>query len=477
MPLYLHVRRPKCLQLAGAALVLALWIGAAAPAVSAVFIDAAGRRINLPDNIRRVLPAERNAEVLVYALAPDRLAGLERLPGKTVKMPSGARPPLLQFRPDATPESVAQTARDYRADLIIDAGPVTPERAAFADSVQQRSGISYILVYDGFNRLQQSLAALGQIFGVKERADELRLFAEYDITRLRGRLLILPPEGRPHVYYALGPDGLTTALPGSPAGAAIDEAGAINVAGKLGHGTLTRISVNQLLSWNPDIILVADRRFYNALLHDRIWRGLSAVQGKKVYLEPNEPYDWISNPPGINRLIGLYWLSSLFYHGDIQQEMRGVTCEFYDKFYRQRLTNAQLNALLASAGEPPAARAVKPINNNRSPRLSVEPAVPQSRALPDVGNVPVIPGTELGVPGGPTGPEPIGLPDQPDALCTVPGVAVPLTNTPLQPEGPGTPGLPSGRIRQPGTGGLDTPGLPSIPMLPASPSGPEMVHP
>lgn len=443
------------------------------PAGAAPFIDSAGRRVELPEHPMRILPAERDAEVLVYVLVPDKIAGLEPLRGEAARVPGRARAPALHFGPEATPESIAEAAHRYRADLIVDAGPITPERAAFADAVQQRSGIPYILVYDGINRVQQMLVSLGQIFGVRQRADELRLFAEYDISRLRGRQLIQPTDDRPYVYYALGPDGLTTALPGSPAGGAIDEAGGINVAGRLGHGTLARISRDQLLSWNPDIILVADRRFYNALLRDRNWRGLRAVREKHVYLEPSEPFGWIDNPPGINRLIGLYWLSSLFYRGDIRQELRGITCEFYDKFYRQRLTNAQLDAMLIPAGEAPPAPAFSPAGGYRMGGLGAAPAVGQSGAASDAGGVPTIPGTELGGPAGPNVPELAAVSDQPDALCTIPGVAVPVTNAPLLPAEPGLPAVPRGRIRQPGAGGLPSsppPGTPALPELPPAPN-------
>ena len=79
---------------AGPLIGLLLAIGALAfshpPASAAMFTDAAGRRINLPDNITRILPAERNAEVLVYTLAPEKLAGSERLPGERAK-PLGGR--------------------------------------------------------------------------------------------------------------------------------------------------------------------------------------------------------------------------------------------------------------------------------------------------------------------------------------------------------------------------------------------------
>jgi hypothetical protein len=70
------------------------------------------------------------------------------------------------------------------------------------------------------------LRTIGGILAVSERSEELGIFAEHAIVSLRGRLLIRPANARPHVYYGLGPDGLATPLPGSPAGAALEEAGA-----------------------------------------------------------------------------------------------------------------------------------------------------------------------------------------------------------------------------------------------------------
>jgi iron complex transport system substrate-binding protein len=462
MPLRPHARYIGRLLLAAAALVVVTLVGTAVPAVAAVFTDAAGRRVNLPERIGRVLPAERNAEVLVYALAPDKLAGLERPSAGRGKTPeTSVRPPVLRFRPGATTSGVAAAARNARADLILDAGPVTSERAAFANDVQQQTGIPYVLVDDSFERMPSILRTVGAVLGVPERANELRLFAENAIGGTRGGLLIRPAEARPRVYYGLGPDGLTTPLPGAPAAEAIAEAGAINVAAPLGRGYLTRISREQLLAWDPDIIIAGYPRFYDALRRDRFWRRLSAVRDNKVYLEPAAPFGWIENPAGVNRLIGLSWLSALFYPEPTHEELRGMACEFYDRFYRVRLTNARLNDMLEPAGiprpEPP-----RPIGGPLG-GIGADPTA--SGAVP--GAIPVIPGTSAGIPGVPNAPPLPSLPDQPDALCTVPGVASPIAGLTGPAPLPGAPGAPGGRIRQPGAGGAyDTPAFPGLPSNP-----------
>src|SRR5215211_8239633 len=76
----------------------------AGPAGADAFLDAAGRRVILPDTIGRILPAERNAEVLIFVLAPDRLAGMEAGPGRAVGGARGLRPAVLRWRPRSNPD-------------------------------------------------------------------------------------------------------------------------------------------------------------------------------------------------------------------------------------------------------------------------------------------------------------------------------------------------------------------------------------
>ncbi len=411
------------------------------PAHSAEFTDAAGRSVALPDHIGHIMPAERNAEVLVFVLAPDKLAGLSRLPGRGSLLPHAAGLPVLGWRPRSTPASMADTARQLRPDLIIDAGTVTPDRAAFADQVQQLTGIPYILVDDSFARMPTLLRSLGAVLGDRDRAIDLALYAEHAIAGLRVRLLIRSAGTRPHVYYARGRDGLTTALPGSPAGEAIDEAGAINVAGPLGRGTEVAIKREQLLAWDPEIIIAETRGFYDALQRNPAWRRLSAVRNKRVYLEPGSPFGWIEDPSGINRLIGLYWLSSLFYPDATQEDLRATTCDFYDKFYELNLTNAQLEAMVRPAGAPPV-EVPRPVGE---PLVGLGAAPPSTLPSGAPGAVTAQPGAPSAMPGAtpaatcvvPTGPSPQPLPG-----ITGPGIT-PLDTLPPA----GTPGVAAPRRR------------------------------
>ncbi|MBV9858725.1 MAG: ABC transporter substrate-binding protein [Alphaproteobacteria bacterium] len=341
--------RPFALRLATALLLLGF---VAVPVGAADFTDSAQRRVVLPDRIGRVMAANPSAEVLVFALAPDKLAGWTRPLGSMQRPYVPARFANLPVTGRITgpnPTATIDTVRRLRPDLVIDAGMLTPERIALADAIQQQTGVPCILVDDSIQRTPTILRAIGVVLGVADRGNDLATFAEHAIVGLRGRLLIRPADDRPRVYYGRRPDGLETALPGSPAGEDINEAGAINVAAGLGRDARILVSRDQLRGWDPNVIIAEDRSFYDALLRDPLWRNLDAVRYKRIYLAPANPFGWIDDPPGINRLIGLYWLSSVLYPDMSQEDLRSTVRDFYDKFYGMKLTDAQIEGLLRLA--------------------------------------------------------------------------------------------------------------------------------
>jgi iron complex transport system substrate-binding protein len=141
-------------------------------------------------------------------------------------------------------------------------------------------------------------------------------------------------------------------VPGSEAAAAIENAGAINVAAALGPGAPPTVTRQQLQEWNPDIIIAEQRSFYAALLRDPAWRTLAAVRNKHVYLEPSQPFGWIDDPPGVNRLIGLYWLSILLYPGNNEDDVRSLAQDLYSSFYGITLSDKEIDTIAKTAGIP-----------------------------------------------------------------------------------------------------------------------------
>jgi iron complex transport system substrate-binding protein len=378
-----------------AALIASVFLGMlAAQGRAADFVDAAERYVAVPDRIGRVMAADQSAAVLVFVLAPERLVGWSRplsreqrayLPAKF------ARLPVVGHLTGPNPAAADAVAR-LRPDLIIDTGIVSPEAAALADAIQQQTRIPYIFLDGGIQSTPDALEIVGRMLGVGERGQDLAHYSRTAIDNLRGRLLVTESTTRPLVYYGRGSDGLETGLARSQAMADIDQAGVINVAASLGTGELVRVRRDQIFASNPEIVIAEQRSFYTALQRDRAWRGLAAVAKKRVYLAPADPFGWIDDPAGVNRIIGLPWLTALFYPDVYQEDVRASVREFYDKFYGVKLTDGQLEALVRTAearpGETRRAIDVPLLGAEPVPLPSGPPNAPSGIRPPGRGGVP-----------------------------------------------------------------------------------------
>ena len=336
-----------------AALLLAALSLTAAETKARTITDAAGRKVEIPDTVKRVLAAGPPASVLVYVLAPDKLTGWVRQPGDAEKqflMPSVRDLPTFGQLTGKGGTANMEAVLAAKPDIIIDVGTVNPTYASLADKVQAQTGIPYVLIDGSFARSAETLREAGDILGTGDRAEKLATYAEAKISDLNTKLASIPESDRPRVCYGRGPEGLETGLSGSINLEILGAVGATNVAAAAGKGGLTQVSLEQILSWKPDTILAASGKFAASVKSDPLWKDLDAVKNNRVFVTPNLPFGWFDSPPGINRLIGISWLEHLFYPkqftGDLKADMR----EFFALFYQVDLTDDQLAMLLKGSG-------------------------------------------------------------------------------------------------------------------------------
>lgn len=337
----------------GASLIgaLILLLSLAGGALSRPFTDAAGRTVELPDRIERVLAAGPPAAVLLYTLAPDRMAGW-------VSAPRAEALPFLEPRTRTLPAYGRLTGRGgnanvesvlaARPDLIVDSGSLGPTYASLADRVQAQTGIPYILLDGSFAKIPETYRQLGAALGRQAEADALAADAQALAETVAKAVGSLPAEKRPRVYYARGPRGLETGFAGAINTELVETAGGRNVA-QGGDGRLGSVSAEQVLAWNPDVIVTLDPAFATSVRTDPLWREVSAVRSGRIYVVPQQPFPWFDAPPGVNRLIGLRWLAGLLHPDLFPEAMPEVVRGFYRRFYHVDLTAAQAAALLAPA--------------------------------------------------------------------------------------------------------------------------------
>lgn len=281
-----------------------------------------------------VLAAGQPAALLIHALAPDRLIGWPR-------KPSGEALALLPPAAAALPETGAlagggapmslEAAAALRPDFILDYGDRDTADLDLADRIQNRTGRPYSLIDGALMHTPGAFRAAGRLLDAPERGEHLAAMAERLIT-----LWQTPRRPGPSFYYARGADGLETAFTGALATEVLDGAAWRNVA--VGGRDIGRVSREQVVAWNPEVVVTLDRRFAEAAADDPVWRRRHDRSRRRLLLLPDQPFGWIDRPPSVNRLIGVHWAL----HGD--HDPSGVAA-LMGELYGRVPTAAELDTL------------------------------------------------------------------------------------------------------------------------------------
>jgi iron complex transport system substrate-binding protein len=315
---------------------------------AATVTDGAGRAVPVPERVERVFPAGPPAAIFLYTLAPELLIGWPRAnrpEEREFLLPDvGGRPEVGRITGRGNTANL-EVVLALKPDLILDVGSVTPTYVSLADRVQQQTGIPYALLDGRFDGIPLAYRTLGALIGRREQGEALANSAEGTIKTITQRVDTIALERRPRVYYARGPRGLETGLGGSINVETI-ELVARNVAGGT-RGGLANVSIEQVLLWNPDIIVTIDQDFAATVLSDPAWAPVAAVRARRVHLSPKLPFGWVDFPPSVNRLIGLWWLGKILYPDLFPEDLRALTREFYTRFYHVTPDDAQIDRVLA----------------------------------------------------------------------------------------------------------------------------------
>jgi iron complex transport system substrate-binding protein len=323
------------------------------PAFAREVTDSAGRKVEVPDHIARVMAAGPPASVLAYVLAPEKMIGW-------VQQPRAAELPFLAPIVRNLPEIGRLTGRGGTAsleavmaakpDVIVDFGTISPTYVSLADRVQSQTNIPYLLIDGKFDGTAGALRLLGQIIGVEARAAELATRTQEILDGVDGVVRKVPEAQRPHVYLARRATGLETGNRGSINTEIIERAGGLNVVdANRERGGIVQVSLEQVLAWNPDTIITTDRNFTAEAKSVPAWANVEAVRRGRIFVSPRVPYGWIDEPPSLNRLLGLQWLAGLFFPDRVKVDIRAEAKAFYRLFYQVDLTEPQLDQLIEGA--------------------------------------------------------------------------------------------------------------------------------
>lgn len=317
--------------------------------------DMAGRKVTVPaaENIESVFSAGPVAAIFLYMVAPDKLLGWNYELNDVEKS-------IILDKYQDLPNFGMGDAVNYEAviaanpTIAINSGKINDAMVSDCDALSESLGIPVVAVDNELNNSAEAFRFMGELLGVEDHAEELAQYAEQVFTDINA-LSDIPEEKKVSVYFGNGEDSLETAPRGSQHAQILDAINAVNVADlELGDGSRVQISAEQLLAWDPDVIVVngepkADKSGSSAaedILSNPDYASLKAVEDQKVYGTPNAPFSWVDRPAGPNRLIGMRWFSALIYPEYIKCDINEEIHKFFDLFYHVDLSDEQLENVL-----------------------------------------------------------------------------------------------------------------------------------
>lgn len=321
--------------------------------------DMLGRQLTVPANISSVVATSPPSTILVYMLAPEKLAGWNSKNNFTQSFmdKNYSNLPVIGgwF---GTQTGSYETIINMHPDIVIEGYTTDGEIHEAIERRQENLGsIPVVGINDSIIFVNQSDATIqyvGKLLNCEDQAKKLIEFRSSILNEINSTIKDIPEDQKVRVYYAEGPKGLMTDPSGSQHSQVIDICGGINVADcqlTPGNG-MTQVSIEQIMKWNPQVILTSNPQFYSTVYSDSTWASIDAVKNKRVYLAPQNPFCWIDRPQGPHLIIGTAWTAKMLYPDRFKDmDLPNLTREFYSEFFHYNLTDKELNSLLNPSTE------------------------------------------------------------------------------------------------------------------------------
>ncbi|EFW8168548.1 iron ABC transporter substrate-binding protein, partial [Shigella flexneri] len=230
-------------------------------------------------------------------------------------------------------------------DLVVDCGNTDETLISQARQVSEQTQIPWLLLNGKLAQSAEQLTTLGKTLGEEHRAAEQANLASHFVGEAQA--FATSPAANLRFYAARGPRGLETGLQGSLHTEAAELLGLHNVAQIADRHGLTQVSMENLLRWQPDIILVQEAVTADFIRRDPLWQGVKAVAEQRILFLSGLPFGWLDAPPGINRLLGLRRLHA-WLDPAINRQFKSDMQHYAQLFWHCSLSDADYQKLVAS---------------------------------------------------------------------------------------------------------------------------------
>lgn len=315
------------------------------------FTDDCGREVEVPEKITSVIASGSMAQIIVFAIAPDTLIATngawsedaaQYVDEKYLELPQVGS---FFGNHDLNYEEIARLS----PQIVLDVGEKKPDMESDLEDITAKTGIPAIHIDAYYDTTDQAFEKLGVLFGKEEEAKALSQFCSGALSLAEKTLD--KAGGKKTVMYCTQEDGLNVLAKDSYHSQIIDYL-ADNVAvveDPSSQGSGNEVNLEQMMLWDPEIIIFAPGSYYDYAADDPAWQSFKAIKKNRYYEVPSGPYNWMGSPPSSNRILGILWMAKLLYPDAADFDLKEKTTEYYDLFYHHDLTEEEFNELVRNS--------------------------------------------------------------------------------------------------------------------------------
>lgn len=324
------------------------------PNATVLFTDSVGREVDVPVNIERIAVSGPLAQIVIFALAPDKMVGIANEWDSTAEkyLPTEYyNLPLLGQLYGGKGELNLETLLSSGAQVVIDVGEPKDTIVEDMDALQEQTGLPFVHISAYTATMGDAYRMLGKLLNMEDEAEVLAAYCDNVYAKTLTIMDEVGEEGKIKLLYLLGDKGLNVIAVGSYHAEVINmlSNNLAVVDDPSSKGTGNETDMEQILLWNPDVILFAPDSIYETVGTDPTWQNLAAIQNGKYYEVPFGPYNWMGFPPSVQRYLGMMWMTQLLYPNVAQYDLYNEVSQYYQLFYHTNLTEDQYNELIANS--------------------------------------------------------------------------------------------------------------------------------
>ena len=316
-----------------------------------VFTDSVGREVTVPAQIDKVALSGPMAQIVLFALCPDKLVGISNAWDESAAQYLDTEYynlPLLGQLYGGKGELNLETLLESGAQVVIDVGEAKDGIVEDLDALQEQTTIPFVHISATLATMDETYTMLGDLLGMP---DEAKTLADYCRSTYDRALTIADSVEKANLLYITGDAGLNVIAQGAYHAEVIDllSNNLAVVDEPSSKGTGNEVDMEQILNWNPDVILFAPDSIYDTVAGDAAWQGVTAIQNGAYYEVPMGPYNWMGFPPSVQRLLGMLWMAKVLYPAAADFDLYTEAAQYFKLFYHCDLTREQYDALVANS--------------------------------------------------------------------------------------------------------------------------------